>query len=61
MFTAVLAAGSVRADTVTEWNEIAGQTLLGPPPITIRHHAVVQLAVHDALKAISPRYASQQG
>lgn len=46
------------ADSVTEWNAIAEQAMFsaGPPPVQFRGMAIVQVAVHDALQAISPRF-----
>ena len=55
---AALSPFAAHADAVTDWNEIAGQYVVGPPPITARHMAVVHIAMHDALNAIEPRYAS---
>lgn len=46
------------ADAVTDWNAIAEQALFsaGPPPVQVRGMAIVQVAVHDALQSISPRF-----
>ncbi len=46
------------ADSVTEWNAVAEQTALtaGPPPVQFRLLAITQVAVHDALNAIDPRF-----
>jgi hypothetical protein len=47
------------ADAVTEWNEIADSYMPpAPPPIRNRISAMTQIAVHDALNAIEPRYAA---
>jgi hypothetical protein len=48
---------------VTIWNEIADtiSTFAGGPPFRARITAMVQLAVHDALNSIEPRYASYTG
>ena len=48
-----------RADVVTDWNEIAEAVAprFGGPQQQSRAHAIVQVAVHDALNAIEPRYA----
>jgi len=47
-----------RADVVTYWNEIADTTSVfaGGPPIRARITAMTQLAVHDALNSVDPRY-----
>jgi hypothetical protein len=47
---------SAAADAVTDWNAVAEQTTAGPPPIQFRMMAITQVAVHDALHAIDPRY-----
>ena len=54
------AAGLPQTGAVVSWNEIADQTsaLAGPPPIRARITAMAQIAVHDALNAIHPRYAT---
>lgn len=46
------------ADTVTEWNDIAEQAVLAgsPPPVQFRVLAITQIAVHDALNAVQPRF-----
>lgn len=56
-------AAPARADVVTIWNEIADtiSTFAGAPPLRARITAMVQLAVHDALNSIEPRYASYTG
>ncbi|HEY0501966.1 MAG TPA: vanadium-dependent haloperoxidase [Lysobacter sp.] len=50
------------ADSVTDWNALAsGPTVLprfGAPQQTTRAMAIVQIAVHDALNSIQPRYQS---
>jgi hypothetical protein len=50
----------VRADEVLDWNEIADNTsvVAGPPPVRARITAMAQIAVHDALNSIHPRYES---
>lgn len=61
---AVTAASPVHADAVTDWNETAETTAItygGPPPFQMRIMAMVQVAVHDALNAIHPRYTSYTG
>ena len=62
--TAVLAAPALaRADTVTQWNEIATNTLVGlpgpaggAPPASQIHMAMTQGAVYDALNATEPKH-----
>jgi len=48
------------ADAVTEWNLKTGTVIgfTGGPPLQTRAYAMVQIAVHDALNAIDPRYKS---
>jgi hypothetical protein len=60
--------GPANADVVTDWNEIAvtevvvsGCGPLGGPQRLSRVRAIVQIAVHDALNAIKPRYARYTG
>jgi hypothetical protein len=56
--TAVLPA---HADAVIDWNDTAETTAImyaGPPPFQMRIMAMVQVAVHDALNAVQPRYAA---
>lgn len=52
------AAGTASADAVTAWNAIAGQSSpsVGGPPQRAYFVAMTQIAVHDALNSISPRY-----
>lgn len=50
-----------RADAVTDWNEIAVQTIIAqvparPVPISFLDFALVQVAVYDAVQAIDRRY-----
>lgn len=47
-----------QADAVTHWNEFAHATTTLPLPVKLRAMAMVQIAVHDALNSIRPRYAS---
>src|SRR5215207_11187060 len=62
--TAVLAAPALaRADTVTQWNEIATNTLVGlpgptggAPPASQIHMGMVQGAVYDAVNATEPKH-----
>ena len=48
-------------NAVTEWNAVSSGPLVaprfGPPPQQARAAAIVQIAVHDALNSIDPRYA----
>lgn len=48
-----------RADVVIDWNVIAEGVAprFGAPQLQSRAQAMVQIAVHDALNAIEPRYA----
>jgi hypothetical protein len=53
--------GFIENDMVLQWNDYLCRVLTispGAPPIQLRHSAMVQLAVHDALNAIKPKYAS---
>jgi hypothetical protein len=54
------ATAHARADVVTEWNAIAegAAVTLGAPAFRFRATAMTQIAVHDALNSIDPRYAS---
>jgi membrane-associated phospholipid phosphatase len=47
---------------VTEWNRFASDLVAADqlPPVQARSMAIVQIAVHDALNAIEPRYAAYQ-
>ncbi len=53
-----VAAAPARADTVSDWNQTAANTLIGttpplqPPQITVPHLAMVHGAVYDAVNAI---------
>jgi hypothetical protein len=44
---------------VGEWNAFAAELVAAnqPPPLQVNTLAIVQLAVHDAINAIEPRYA----
>ena len=50
----------VRADAVTDWNEIAIQTIAGVPShpgaTSLLDSAMVQAAVYDAVEAITGRF-----
>ncbi len=52
--------GFAENDMVIYWNEKAGAVLaaVNPPPNQTRQFAMVQIAVHDALNAIKPKYES---
>lgn len=54
----LLMAGAAAADVVTDWNLVAELVAprFGGPQQQSRALAMVQIAVHDALNAISPRY-----
>ena len=54
---ALFGAGPVHADAVTDWNAVANQNTPLPLPVKLRAMAMVQIAVHDALNSIDPRYA----
>ena len=60
---AIVASASLRADVVTDWNQVAEATSVaaGAPPFRSRIMAMVQVAVHDALNAIEPRFESYTG
>ena len=51
-------AAAAAADAVVDWNARAEQVVLtaGPPPVQFRLMAMTQVAVHDALHAIDPRF-----
>lgn len=49
-------ASQAQADAVTDWNATADSTATGAPPIRLRILAMTQIAVHDALNSIDPRY-----
>ncbi|HEY0662773.1 MAG TPA: vanadium-dependent haloperoxidase [Lysobacter sp.] len=55
---ALLTPAAAFADAVTYWNEKAATpiTKAGGGPLQARVSAMVQIAVHDALNAIEPRY-----
>ena len=53
---ALFGAGTAHADAVTDWNAVANQTTALPGPFKVRALAMAQIAVHDALNAIDPRY-----
>jgi hypothetical protein len=52
--------GTALADAVTDWNTNANDVVggAGGPPQQFRVFTIVQIAVHDALNAIDPRYES---
>ena len=55
---AAIAIVPARADYVTDWNLTAETATVatGGPPFRNRAMAIVQVAVHDALNSIDPRY-----
>jgi hypothetical protein len=55
--------GSLAADVVLDWNAVAEAVAprFGGPQQQSRVQAMVQIAVHDALNAIEPRYARYTG
>ncbi len=55
---ALALSGSAHADSVTDWNATAGVVAprFGSPQHQSRAMAIVQIAVHDSLNAIRPRY-----
>ena len=57
---ALAVSGPAFADAVTDWNAQANQVIgaAGGPPQQFRVFAMAQIAVHDALNAIDPRYRS---
>jgi hypothetical protein len=59
LMSALILPGPANADVVTDWNAIAEAVAprFGGPQPQSRVQAMVQLAVHDALNAIEPRYA----
>jgi vanadium-dependent haloperoxidase-like protein len=59
LMSALTLPGPANADVVTDWNAIAEAVAprFGGPQPQSRVQAMVQLAVHDALNAIEPRYA----
>ena len=63
LLSALTLPGPAHADVVTDWNAIAEAVapLFGGPPIPSRVRAIVQIAVHDALNAIEPRYERYTG
>lgn len=50
------------AKEVTEWNRFTAELVAADQPPAVQTHtlAVVQIAVHDALNSIQPRYAAYQ-
>jgi hypothetical protein len=57
------ASAPAAGDAVIDWNAIAdtASVAAGGPPIRARITAMSQIAVHDALNSIGPRYASYTG
>ncbi|QNP40965.1 hypothetical protein [Lysobacter solisilvae (ex Woo and Kim 2020)] len=56
----MLALPQVHADVVLDWNQVAATAPVvgsfGGPYQQFRSMAIVQIAVHDALNSITPRY-----
>jgi hypothetical protein len=68
LLSALILPGPANADVVTDWNEIAvtevvvsGFGPFGGLQRLSRVRAIVQIAVHDALNAIEPRYERYTG
>jgi hypothetical protein len=63
LLTALTLPGPANADVVTDWNAFADEVAprFGGPQQQSRVQAIVQIAVHDALNAIEPRYARYTG
>ena len=63
LWLCALAAAPASADVVTRWNELAGNAAgaAGGPPAIGRVSAIVQVAVHDALNSIRPRFEAYTG
>jgi hypothetical protein len=63
LLSALTLPGPANADVVTDWNEIAEAVAprFGGHPQQSRVQAIVQIAVHDALNAIKPRYERYTG
>ena len=59
-FVAIAAAAFstplVAQNTVIEWNQLAGQFVGGPPFSQLRQHAMVHVAMADAVVAVQGRY-----
>ena len=51
------AAWSNPAEVIIEWNQTAQIYAVGPPFVQARVHAMVQIAMADAVVAINPKYA----
>jgi hypothetical protein len=57
----LMAASYARADMVLDWNAIMASTVTGPPFETSRVTAITQLAVFEAVNAITGEYAPYLG
>ncbi len=59
LFSVLALPGFANADVVTDWNAVAELVAprFGGPQQQSRVQAMVQIAVHDALNSIKPRYA----
>ena len=49
-------ATPLQANTVIEWNQLAGQLVVGAPFSQLRQFAMIQVAVADAVVAVDGRY-----
>jgi hypothetical protein len=49
-------ATPLAANTVIEWNQLAGQVVAGPPFSQLRQYAMVHVAMADAVVAVEGRY-----
>ena len=52
----VFAARVEAQNTVIQWNQLAGQLVAGPPFSQARQHAMIHVAMADAVVAIEGRY-----
>jgi len=59
-FALVISAPPGRADVVTDWNQKAADIISGgmiPPGVQVRAMAIVQVSVHEAVSAITHKFA----
>ena len=56
LFALVIFAAPVEANTVIEWNQLAGPHIAGPPFAQARQWAMLHVAMADAVVAIEGRY-----
>jgi hypothetical protein len=52
----LLLGAAAEANTVIDWNQLAGQLVAGPPFSQARQHAMIHVAMADAVVAIEGRY-----